>query len=72
MSESPISQNSAPQIRARVFYYWKRPEEKERHGFAMGVVTVIEKTETAVIEALRRTYARLEGFDVRIEKLEWR
>jgi len=58
--------------RARVFYHWKKPEAKERHGFAMGIVQVDEKTDEAVIGALKKAYPQLEGFVVVIDKLEWR
>jgi len=58
--------------RARVFYHWKKPGEKERHGFAMGVVTPQEKTPESVIAALRQTYPNLEPFIIEIDKLEWR
>ena len=59
-------------MRARVFYHWKKPEQKERHGFAMGMVSVSERTEAAVIAALRAAHRQLEGFDVKVDKLEWR
>ena len=58
--------------RARVFYHWKKPDAKERHGFAMGIVQVDEKTEGAVIGALKKAYPQLKGFVVVIDKLEWR
>ncbi len=64
--------STAESYRARVFYHWKKPGERERHGFAMGVVTAEAQTNEAVIAALRKAYKALEGFDVFIDKLEWR
>ena len=79
VSASPNSQNTSPapqsaagSCRARVFYHWKKPGAKERHGFAMGVVTAKEKTNESVIVALRQAYPKLELFVVEIDKLEWR
>jgi hypothetical protein len=62
----------AVKYRARVFYHWRKPEEKERHGFSMGVVQVEEKTGEAVIRMLQKTYPQLAGFVVEIDKVEWR
>ena len=59
-------------IRARVFYHWKKPGEKERHGFAMGMVSAAEKTPEAVIIALKAQHEKLREFDIFIDKLEWR
>ena len=58
--------------RVRVFYHWKKPEARERHGFAMGVVEVQEQTNEAVIAALKKAHAKLAEFVVVIDKLEWR
>ncbi len=58
--------------KARVFYHWKKPEARERHGFAMGVVTAAEKTNESVIEALKVQYPHLNEFLVVIDRLEWR
>ena len=58
--------------KARVFYHWKKPGAKERHGFAMGIVIAQEKTPESVIAALRQTYPNLEPFIIEIDKLEWR
>jgi hypothetical protein len=58
--------------RARVFYHWKKPEAKERHGFAMGVVETREKSEPAIIDALKEKHAQLRDFVVVIDKYEWR
>lgn len=70
----PTSQPApaAQSCRARVFYHWKKPGEKERHGFAMGVVTAQEKTPESVIAALHQAYPKLAPFVVFIDKLEWR
>lgn len=68
MSEEPATQS----YRARVFYHWKKPGEKERHGFAMGLVSVSEKTEPALIAALKAQHEKLREFDIFIDKLEWR
>ena len=57
--------------RARVFYHWRKPEAKERHGFAMGVVRVAEQTNEAVIGALKTAYPQLEPFVIVIDRLEW-
>ena len=54
------------------FYHWKKPDAKERHGLAMGIVQVDEKGDAAVIGALKKAYPQLEGFVVVIDKLEWR
>lgn len=59
-------------FRARVFYHWKKPGEKERHGFAMGMVSAAEKTPGAVIIALKEQHEKLREFDIFIDKLEWR
>jgi hypothetical protein len=69
---SPASQPAAGSFRARAFYHWKKPGEKARHGFAMGVVTAKEKTNESVITALKEAYPKLEPFDVGIDRLEWR
>ena len=58
--------------RARVFYHWRKPASKERHGFAMGIVTATAKTSEAVIEALKKAYPHLQEFVVAIDRLEWR
>jgi hypothetical protein len=63
---------SAPTHRARVFYHWKKPGEKERHGFSMGMVTAAEKTPESVIAALKQQHEKLRVFDIFIDKLEWR
>lgn len=68
MSEESTGQT----YRARVFYHWKKPEEKERHGFAMSLVNATEKTPESVIEALYKAYPKLDGFLVKIDRLEWR
>jgi hypothetical protein len=68
----PAPAAASVKYRARVFYHWRKPEEKERHGFSMGVVPVEEKTNEAVIGALQRTYPQLAGFVIEIDKLEWR
>ena len=68
MSEEPPAQT----YRARVFYHWKKPGEKERHGFAMGMVNAQEKTNEAVIAALKAQHEKLREFDIFIDKLEWR
>jgi len=65
-------ENSAPTYRARAFYHWKKPGEKERHGFAMGMVTAAGKTQEAVIAALKQEHVKLREFDIFIDKLEWR
>lgn len=65
-------ETSAQSHRARVFYHWKKPGEKERHGFAMGMVSAQEKTDQAVIAALKAQYEKLREFDIFIDKLEWR
>lgn len=63
---------TAPTYRARVFYHWKKPGEKERHGFAMGMVNAQEKTGESVIAALKAQHEKLREFDLFIDKLEWR
>jgi len=63
---------SAQTHRARVFYHWKKPGEKERHGFSMGMVTAREKTPEGVIAALKAQHEKLREFDIFIDKLEWR
>ncbi len=68
MSEEASGQT----FRVRVFYHWKKPDSKERHGFAMGVVEVPEKTEAAIVAALKAAYPRLQEFVLVIDKLEWR
>jgi hypothetical protein len=68
MSEQPAAQS----FRARVFYHWKKPGEKERHGFAMGLVSVQEKNDEALIAALKVQHEKLREFDIFIDKLEWR
>ncbi len=65
-------ENSAPTFRARVFYHWKKPGEKERHGFSMGMVTAREKTNEGVLVALKEQHEKLREFDLFIDKLEWR
>lgn len=65
-------ETTAQTFRARAFYHWKKPGEKERHGFAMGMVTAAEKTPDAVITALKAQHEKLREFDVFIDKLEWR
>lgn len=62
----------APTYRARAFYHWKKPGEKERHGFAMGMVNAQEKTNESVITALKAQHEKLREFDIFIDKLEWR
>ena len=57
---------------ARVFYHWKKPGAKERHGFAMGVVTAAGQTEASVAEALRISHPKLADFEIYIDKLEWK
>jgi hypothetical protein len=75
---STIAENASPApqaaaaFRARAFYHWKKPGEKARHGFAMGVVTAKEKTNESVITALKEAYPKLQPFDVGIDRLEWR
>lgn len=59
-------------FRARAFYHWKKPESRDRHGFAMGVVEAAEKTPEAVIDALKKAHPKLQEFVVVIDKLEWR
>ena len=68
MSEEPAAES----YRARVFYHWKKPGEKERHGFSMGMVTVQEKTDQALIAALKVQHEKLREFDLFIDKKEWR
>jgi hypothetical protein len=68
MSEEASAQNH----RARVFYHWKKPGAKERHGFAMGMVSAQEKTAEGVIAALKEQHEKLREFDIFIDKLEWR
>jgi len=63
---------SASTFRVRVFYHWKKPGEKERHGFSMGMVTALEKTNEGVIAALKLQHEKLREFDLFIDKLEWR
>jgi hypothetical protein len=63
---------SAQSHRARVFYHWKKPGEKERHGFSMGMVNAQEKTKEGVISALKVQHEKLREFDLFIDKLEWR
>ena len=63
---------SAEKYRVRVFYHWKKPEAKERHGFSLAVVETEGKDNESVIAALRKAYPLLEGFNVVIDKLEWR
>ena len=46
-------ETTAQTYRARAFYHWKKPGEKERHGFAMGMVTAAEKTNESVTAALK-------------------
>lgn len=71
--ESGPSQPAARgQFSARAFYHWKKPGAKERHGFAMGVVTAAERTEASVVDALKLKHPKLSEFDVCIDKLEWR
>lgn len=65
-------ESTAQTHKARVFYHWKKPEARERHGFAMGVVEAREKTESAIIEALKDKHERLREFVVVIDKFEWR
>jgi ribosomal protein L19E len=65
-------ESSAQTHRVRVFYHWKKPDEKERHGFAMGVVEARERTPEAIIEALREKHPKLREFVVFIDKHEWR
>jgi hypothetical protein len=69
---NPATQAVCGSFRARAFYHWKKPGEKARHGFAMGVVTAKEQTNEAVIAALKEAYPKLEPFDVGIDRLEWR
>ncbi len=68
----PANQSSSSGFPARVFYHWKKPGAKERHGFAMGVVTAAEQTTASVAEALRLKHPKLSGFEIHIDKLEWR
>lgn len=68
MSEQPGTQTHS----VRVFYHWKKPEARERHGFAMGVVEALEKTPEAIIEALKAKHPKLRDFVVVIDKHEWR
>jgi hypothetical protein len=68
MSEEPAAES----YRARVFYHWRKPGEKERHGFSMGMVTVQEQTKEALIAALKVQHEKLREFDLFIDKLEWR
>ena len=68
MSEETPAQS----YRARVFYHWKKPGEKERHGFSMGMVTALEKTPQGVIAALKAQHEKLREFDIFIDKIEWR
>ena len=56
----------------RVSYQWKKPEAKSHHGYAMGVVEALAKTNEAVIEALKKKYPTLQPFDIVIVRLEWR
>jgi len=72
LSHPPGVQTARENHRARAFYHWRKPEAKERHGFAMGVVQVEAKTDEAVIAALRKAYPQLESFVVELDKLEWR
>ena len=65
-------ETSAQNHRARVFYHWKKPGEKERHGFSMGMVSAAEKTNKSVIAALKQQHEKLREFDILIDKLEWR
>ena len=65
-------ETTAQTYRARAFYHWKKPGEKERHGFAMGMVTAAEKTPESVITALKAQHEKLRKFDVFLDKLEWR
>ena len=65
-------ETSAQTFRARAFYHWKKPGEKERHGFAMGMVSAQEKTNESVIAALKAQHEKLREFDLIIDKLEWR
>ncbi len=67
-----MSEASAHSFRARVFYHWKKPGEKERHGFSMGMVTAAEKTPESVIAALKQQHEKLREFNLFIDKLEWR
>lgn len=68
-----MSDESGAQTYAvRVFYHWKKPESRERHGFAMGVVHAREKSQESIIEALREKYPQLKEFVVAIDKFEWR
>jgi hypothetical protein len=69
---SPAPQAAAATFRARAFYHWKKPGEKQRHGFAMGVVSAKEQTNESVIAALKEAYPKLQPFDVGIDRLEWR
>jgi len=65
-------QAGTPAFRARVFYHWKKPGEKERHGFSMGMVGAVEKTPESVIAALKQQHEKLRAFDLFIDKIEWR
>ncbi len=65
-------ETSAQTFRARVFYHWKKPGEKERHGFSMGMVSAREKTNESILVALKEQHEKLREFDLFIDKLEWR
>ena len=71
-SPSSSAMTDRANYRARVFYHWNKPDVKERHGFAMGIVQVEEKADEAVIGALKKAYPQLAGFVVVIDKVEWR
>lgn len=62
----------APLHKARAFYHWKKPDARERHGFAMGVVDCREKTTESIVAALKEKYPQLRDFVVVIDKHEWR
>jgi len=59
-------------VRARLFYHWKKPGAKERHGFAMGVFTAADKSPEALVQAIKKTHSKLAEFDIFLDKVEWR
>ena len=56
----------------RVSYQWKIPGAKSHHGYAMGVVETEEKSEQAVVLAIKQKHSSLQPYEIIILRLEWR
>jgi hypothetical protein len=59
-------------VRARLFYHWRKPGCKERHGFSMGVFDAADRREESLIEAVKSKHGNLKDFDIVIDRIEWR